>query len=84
MNIKYEDAPNSWKGRCNNVTREEGYSPCPICHKFPFENGDDYCIASLGKVINACCGHGEEGYIQFDNGVIIRGYFTIEKDKVVK
>ena len=30
--------------------------------------------------MNACCGHGNrEGYIQFDNGITIRGYFRVEK-----
>ncbi len=59
----------------------EAYRPCARCGKYPNENGDDDCIKSLGKVINACCGHGtNKGYIQFDNGVTIRGYFEIEKD----
>lgn len=30
--------------------------------------------------MNACCGHGNRmGYIQFDNGYIIRGFFEINK-----
>jgi hypothetical protein len=44
--------------------------------------GHDPCIARLPGVRYACCGHGvREGYIQFDNGVVVRGYFTdIERD----
>ena len=57
------------------------WRPCAKCGEFPNENGDDYCIQNLGKVMNACCGHGnQEGYIQFDNGITIRGFFKIEKD----
>jgi hypothetical protein len=44
--------------------------------------GHDPCIARLPGVRYACCGHGvHEGYIQFENGVVLRGYFTdIERD----
>ncbi len=58
---------------------EVGYRPCAKCGKYPNERGDDACIANLGNVMNACCGHGKnKGYIQFDNGIIIRGYFEVE------
>jgi len=54
---------------------------CPKCGQHPNECGDDYCIQNLGKVMNACCGHGsKEGYIQFDNGITIRGFFRIERN----
>jgi len=54
---------------------------CPKCGQHPNERGDDYCIQNLGKVLNACCGHGnKEGYIQFDNGITIRGFFRIERN----
>ena len=71
--IVYED---------NRKTMQEfGVRPCKKCGLFPDENGDDPCIAGLGKVINACCGHGNsEGYIQFDNGITIRGWFTVERE----
>jgi len=53
---------------------------CEKCGMPPNEYGQDYCIANLGNVMNACCGHGEEGYIQFDNGITIRGHFNVEHD----
>ena len=57
--------------------------PCAKCGQYPNENGDDYCIQNLGRVMNACCGHGlNKGYIQFSNGITIRGYFEIEKSRV--
>lgn len=66
----------------NEPVSEMPYRPCAKCGKFPTDDGDDFCIANLGRVMNACCGHGSgDGYIQFDNGVTIRGVFTIEKDK---
>ena len=61
-----------------NIVQEEGWRPCARCGEFPTEDGDDYCIQNLGKVINACCGHGKnKGYIMFDDGRIIEGYFTV-------
>lgn len=40
----------------------------------------DHCLGMLPGVINACCGHGvDEGYIQFENGTVIRGIFKVEK-----
>lgn len=61
---------------------DEGYRPCAKCGKYPTKEGHDTCLGTLGHVINACCGHGKnKGYIQFDNGVSIRGYFEVEHDK---
>lgn len=51
---------------------------CEKCGMPPNEYGQDYCIANLGNVMNACCGHGSQnGYIQFDNGIIVTGDFEI-------
>lgn len=51
---------------------------CEKCGLPPNEYGQDQCIANLGNVMNACCGHGtQKGYIQFDNSIIVRGYFEI-------
>lgn len=59
------------------------FRPCARCGQYPNEDGDDFCIQGLGSVINACCGHGNrEGYIQFDNGITIRGYFYVERKEV--
>lgn len=53
---------------------------CERCGLPPNEYGQDICIANLGNVMNACCGHGKnKGYIQFDNGIMIRGYFDVIK-----
>jgi len=56
------------------------YRPCSKCGEYPTEEGDDYCLQHLGNVMNACCGHGnQKGYVQFDCGIVIRGFFEIEK-----
>jgi hypothetical protein len=56
--------------------------PCKKCGLFKTPEGHDPCIANLDGVRNACCGHGvTEGYVQFDNGLVIRGYFDHLKDK---
>lgn len=52
---------------------------CLKCKKKQTKEGYDYCIANLPGVAHACCGHGvEEGYIMFENAILIRGYFEVE------
>ena len=54
---------------------------CPKCKKLPTKDAHDPCIKNLPGVKFACCGHGvSEGYIWFENGVIVRGNFEIEYD----
>ena len=54
----------------------------PYCMFDGKKEGHDFCLGTLGNVMNACCGHGKnKGYIQFDNGITIRGYFEIERDR---
>jgi hypothetical protein len=63
-------------------TRRAGFKPreghvetvCGVCKRayMPYYE-DDRCIAGLPGVRFACCGHGVgEGYINFDNGVVLR------------
>jgi len=42
----------------------------------------DPCLGALPGVDNACCGHGdrEEAYIQFTNGVTVRGFVVEQED----
>lgn len=50
---------------------------CNRCNRPPTPEGFDACLGRLPGVKNACCGHGDPtcGYVQFENGVIIRGFF---------
>lgn len=62
------------------VAGELGFRPCARCGRYPSLDGDDACLSNLGRVMNACCGHGKnKGYIQFDNGITVRGDFEIER-----
>jgi hypothetical protein len=53
--------------------------PCVKCGKLPTDEGHDACLGTLPGVIDACCGHGvTEAYINFENGVTIRGSLVNE------
>jgi len=44
------------------------YGICAKCKKCPTKEGHDGCLGTLpGKIMNACCGHGDDGcaYIQY-------------------
>jgi hypothetical protein len=50
---------------------------CAACGRKRPPSGDDPCIENLPGVLYACCGHGvEKGYIYFENGTVVRGFFT--------
>ena len=58
---------------------------CFVCGEDNTAKGYDPCLGDLPGVLNACCGHGiDEGYIQFENGLIIRGKFKIEKKESIE
>ena len=50
---------------------------CGFCGRERTGEGHDGCLGTLPKsvIMNACCGHGraDDAYIQFWNGVCIRG-----------
>ena len=78
--LRYTDSEGNRRYVDNNeITGDMPFRPCAKGGKYPNENGDDFCIQNLGRVVNGCCGHGtHEGYIMFDDGRIIRGWFTVE------
>ena len=78
---RYTDEEGNRRYVDNNVkTSDMPFRPCARCGQYPNENGDDHCIQNLGRVVNACCGHGtHKGYVMFDDGTIIRGYFEVER-----
>jgi len=73
------ETDSGWRYSDNNeeVTKER---PCARCGKHSDKNGHDSCMGHLPGVTAACCGHGKEGYICFENGTIVRGIFRITKD----
>lgn len=79
--IQYDHELDSWKYRdTKELVTPSNIRKCIKCGNKESEQGHDFCIQNLGKVINACCGHGvEKGYIQFDDGTIVEGNFKIIK-----
>jgi len=76
---RYTDNNGIRRYKDNGSPVDDEYRPCAKCGEYPINDGEDYCLHHLGNVINACCGHGNrKGYIQFDNGITVRGYFEIE------
>lgn len=54
---------------------------CTKCGGDPNDfGGHDPCIANLPGVRNACCGHGrDDPYIEFEDGRVVSGHFTIAR-----
>lgn len=48
---------------------------CGYCKLSETKDGHDACLGELPNIMNACCGHGniDEMYIQFFDGICIRG-----------
>jgi len=79
--IIFDEKTKTWVYLDNRTTIHNNRRPCPKCGHLPTKEGHDYCIANLPGVLNACCGHGvKEGYIQFENGITIRGYFEVDEE----
>lgn len=78
---RYTDEDGNLRYRDNGeLVSDMPFRPCARCGEYPNERGDDHCIHNLGRVVNACCGHGtHDGYVMFDDGTIIRGRFTVER-----
>jgi len=73
-------SPRDEKGRFISIKKLK----CPKCGKKRSKDGHDPCIANLPGVEYACCGHGlpnKQGYITFENGIVIRGNFKMEKKR---
>lgn len=68
------------------VDSEEGLDPvpemipCAHCGLESRQYEPDPCLGVLPGVANACCGHGnsKDAYVQFLNGVIIRGFDRLD------
>lgn len=68
-----------WFYRDTGKAVKDSDRECGKCNKKQID-GHDACIANLPGVRNACCGHGtDNGYVQFENGLTIRGDFEIEQ-----
>ena len=72
---------NGWLYADKGQSIKDDKRHCGHCGKQGVKD-HDYCLGTLPGVANACCGHGDRSraYIQFTNGLIIRG-FTIGENK---
>ncbi len=75
-----DDGIEKWVYEDTRTPTEGNPRPCGHCKKDDTTEGHDGCLGTLPGVNNACCGHGvrKESYIQFENGMGVRG-FIIEK-----
>jgi len=68
---------------CDDGSSTDTTRVCPRCKKYPTREGHDPCLSNLPGVEGACCGHGvQEGYIKFEDGTFIRGWFAVE-DRII-
>lgn len=64
-----------------SVLGPDNLRQCITCGLNPNDyNGHDPCMANLPGVRNACCGHGkDDAYVEFEDGRIIYGKFTMHR-----
>jgi hypothetical protein len=63
----------------NHLDPSDCRIPCVKCGKLPTKEDHDACLGTLPGVIDTCCGHKvKEAYINFENGLTIRGSLVIE------
>lgn len=73
--IEFKDNEWFYKDTVLKVSETYKNKPCGYCGKKATREGHDACLGTLIGLMNACCGHGEEGsaYVQFLDGKCIRG-----------
>lgn len=77
--VYYKRETRTWNWRDTDKPVDEA-KPCSKCEKLPV-NGHDDCLKNLPGVKSACCGHGKEtGYILFNDGTMIQGNFSIDRE----
>lgn len=74
----YDESSGEWRYDDDGSPVPLGWRerPCGYCSRMHAANGHDPCLGELPGVVNACCGHGvqSESYVQFANGVVLRGF----------
>jgi hypothetical protein len=62
--------------KAERLRRRRETVPCGLCGQLPTPEGHDPCLGTLPGVTAACFGHGKgRGYVMFETGQTIRGYF---------
>lgn len=76
---KEDESSNNMKTMINPPDQSINRMPCVKCGKLPTKENHDACLGTLPGVVDACCGHGvTEAYINFENGLTLRGSLVIE------
>lgn len=59
---------------------------CPRCFECPTKEGHDSCLGTLMRLMNACCGHGDDAgaYVQFLDGSCVRNRDAITIINILK
>jgi hypothetical protein len=82
--IHWDEQGGCWRYTDNGAPTAETWQerPCGHCGRQVTPEGHDPCLGTLPGVRNACCGHGvrDRAYIQFHNGVVVRGFDVIETE----
>lgn len=73
--VVWDSSTNGWLYADTGESIRDKRRPCAHCESNDVKD-HDVCLGTLPGVANACCGHGDRSraYIQFTNGVIIRGF----------
>ena len=66
----------AWRYKDNDQPTAGNERPCGSCGQDRTPEGHDPCLGTLPGVRNACCGHGHgaEAYVQFTDGIEVRGF----------
>lgn len=64
-----------WRYKDNGSCVRAVDRPCGACGQERTTEGHDPCLGTLPRVMNACCGHGNdrEAYVQFESGRRVSG-----------
>lgn len=85
--IEYDAAAATWRYVDTRApVRTAPDRACGHCGRANTPEGHDACLGALPGVMNACCGHGDprQAYIQFANGLIVRGFCRVESPLSVR
>ncbi len=76
------------KIRGHEIEKGKDYSNCGYCGLKNTVEGHDGCLGTLPGVMNACCGHGPDGYegpyVQFLDGFSVHGNDAVTIMKILK
>lgn len=75
-----------WRYKDNDECVRAVDRPCGACGKKRTPEGHDPCLGKLPRVMNACCGHGNENeaYVQLSGGGRLSGKLALTAIQFLK